>query len=237
MLATLSMTCLRFALGALLLSGCGLISSDVTNFDLTLKPKSFTVDTGSWQVDQTKADAFLSTPCQMTPTNVCTTAAMTACAMGCTGVCGSASTCELELNVGVYKMVDLGMEQPELNTINGEPIIKVTLDSLQYEVTANTLNVATPPLTVYVAPMSVMDPKDPQAKPVATVDSVPAGMTVALADMTYDDQGKQNLIDTMGSYKNPFNVIIGATLTVKAGDMVPTGKLDATVHIKAHASL
>jgi hypothetical protein len=231
------MTCLRFALGALVLSGCGLISSDVTNFDLTLKPKSFTVDTGSWQVDQAAADTFLSQPCQMTPMNVCTSAATNACAMGCTGVCGSESMCELQLNIAVYKMVDLGMEQPELNTLDNEPIIKVTLDSLQYEVTSNTLNVDTPPLTVYVAPMSVMDPKDPQAKPVATVDPVPAGMTVPLQDMTYDAAGKQNLIDTMGNYKNPFNVIVGATLTLKAGDTVPTGKLDATVHIKAHASL
>ena len=29
------------------LGGCGLISSDVTNFDLTLKPKQFTVDASS----------------------------------------------------------------------------------------------------------------------------------------------------------------------------------------------
>ncbi len=231
------MTSLRLAVGALVLSGCGLISSDVTNFDLTLKPKQFTVDTSSWSVSQMAADAFLNTSCQMTSQNVCTSAAATACAMGCTGVCGSTSKCELELNVAVYKMVDLGMEQPELNTINNEPIIKVTIDSLQYEVTANTLNVATPPLTVYVAPISVMDPKDPQAKPVATVDPIPAGMTVALKDMTYTADGKQNLVTTMGNYKNPFNVIVGATLTLKAGDMVPTGKLDATVHIKAHATL
>ena len=39
---------LRLSLvAALALSGCGLISSDVTNFDLTLKPKSFTLDTAS----------------------------------------------------------------------------------------------------------------------------------------------------------------------------------------------
>ena len=220
-----------------MLSGCGLISSDVTNFDLTLKPKAFTVDTSSWQVSQQAADTFLNTSCQMTTQNVCTTAAMTACAMNCTGVCGTSSKCELNLDVAVYKMIDLGMEQPELNTINNEPVIKVTIDSLQYEITSNTLNVATPPMTVYVAPMSVMDPKDPQAKTVATVDPVPAGMVVPLTDMTYTADGKQNLVTTMGSYKNPFNVIVGATMTLKMGDMVPTGKLDAVVHIKAHASL
>ena len=231
------MNSLRLALGALALSGCGLISSDVTNFDLTLKPKQFTVDTSSWQVSQQAADTFLNTPCQMTTQNVCTTAAMSACAMGCTGVCGSSSKCELELNVAVHQLVDLGMEQPELNTINNEPVIKVTIDSLQYEVTSNTLNVDTPPFELYVAPMTIMDPKDPAALPVGTVDPIPAGMTVALKDMTYTTDGKKNLVTTMGSYKNPFNVIVGATLTLKAGDMVPTGKLDATVHIKAHASL
>src|SRR4051812_1744180 len=180
------MTSLRLSLlGALVLSGCGLISSDVTNFDLTLKPKSFTLDTGSWQVTQQNADTFLSTPCQMTQQNVCTSAATMACAMGCTGRCGASGTCELDLDVGVYKMIDLGMEQPELNTINNEPVIKVTIDSLQYEVTSNTLNVATPPMTLYVAPMSIMDPKDPMAKAVGTVDAVPAMTTVALRDMTY----------------------------------------------------
>jgi len=231
------MTSLRLSLIAVALSGCGLISSDVTNFDLTLKPKSFTLDSGSWQVSQSNADTFLSTPCQMTPQNVCTSAATMACAMGCTGRCGSAGTCELDLDVGVYKMIDLGMEQPELNTINNEPIIKVTIDSLQYEVTSNTLNVATPPMTLYVAPMSIMDPKDPMAKAVGTVDPVPAMTTVALRDMTYSPDGKQALVDIMGSYKNPFNVIVGATLTLKHGDMVPTGKLDAQVDIKAHAAL
>jgi hypothetical protein len=231
------MTSLRLSIFAVALSGCGLISSDVTNFDLTLKPKSFTLDTASWQVTQSQADTFLSTPCQMTQQNVCTSAATMACAMGCTGRCGSAGTCELDLDVGVYKMIDLGMEQPELNTINNEPIIKVTIDSLQYEVTSNTLNVATPPMTLYVAPMSIMDPNDPMAKAVGTVDPVPAMTTVALRDMTYTADGKQNLVTIMGSYKNPFNVIVGATLTLKHGDMVPSGKLDAQVDIKAHAAL
>ena len=50
-----------------------------------------------------------------------------------------------------------------------------------YEVTSNTLNVETPPMTVYVAPMSVMDPEDPMAKLIGTIDAVPAGTTVDAA--------------------------------------------------------
>jgi len=52
---------------ALGMSGCGLIDSDVTNFDLTLPAKSFTIDATSWQVDQTAATALLSTNCSAAP--------------------------------------------------------------------------------------------------------------------------------------------------------------------------
>jgi hypothetical protein len=41
----------------------------------------------------------------------------------------------------------------------------------------------------------------------------------------------------MGTYKNPFNIIVGSQIVVGSGDMVPTGRLDALVTIKAHAGL
>jgi hypothetical protein len=65
---------------------------------------------------------------------------MAACTMGCAGMCAM-QKCELLLEVAVHQGVDLVMEKPELKTINDEPVIKVTIDSVQYEVTANTLNV------------------------------------------------------------------------------------------------
>ena len=76
-----------------------------------------------------------------------------------------------------------------------------------------------------------MDPKDPMAKRGRHGRRrCPRCTTVALTrHRRTTPDGKQNLVDTMGTYKNPFNVIVGATLTLEAGDMVPTGKLDATV--------
>jgi hypothetical protein len=230
------MTYLRLCL-VLAVSGCGLISSDVTDFDLTLPEKSFSVDASGWQVNQTAADAFLNMSCSQTPQNVCTSAAMSACPMNCSARCGSAAKCELGFDVGVYQMIDLVMEKPELKSINDEPIIKVAIDSVSYRVSANTLNVATPQMNVYVAPMSVMDPDDPMAKQIGTIPAIPAGTTVASADLAFTPDGRQNLIDTMSTYKNPFNVIVGAKLWMMAGDPVPTGKLDAVVLIKAHAGL
>lgn len=237
------MTYLRlFALA--LVSSCGLIDSDVTNFDLTLPDKAFSVDASGWDVDQMAADTFLNMSCTGSQ-SICSSAATQACPMNCSGSCSaSTSKCELVLNVSAYKSIDLVMEKPELNQINDQPVIKVQIDSLRYAVNANTLNVATPELGVYVAPVTVMDPKDPMAKKIGIIASVPAGATVASRDMVYTTDGKQILIDTMSTYKNPFNVIVGTgggaddpKLVVKAGDPVPVGKLDAVIQIKAHAGL
>jgi len=238
------MTYLRLCLLAAVVSSCGLIDSDVTEFDLTLPDKEFSVDASGWNVNQMAADTFLNMSCSGSP-NICSSAAAQACPMNCTGICGpTTSKCELQLNISAYSGIDLVTEKPELKSINDQPVIKVTVDSVRYAVSSNSLNVDTPEMYVYVAPITVMDPKDPMAKKIGVIASVPAGATVAARDMTYTPEGKQLLVDTMSTYKNPFNVIVGTgggpddpKLVIKAGQMVPTGKLDAVIKITAHAGL
>ena len=221
-----------------LLAGCGLVSSDVTNFDLTLPDKTFTVDTSSWQVDDQAAMTFLQTSCASAPA-VCSSAAEMACAMNCSGECNAnTQTCDLTLEVALHQPVNLVEERPELKSINDEPVIKVTIDSVTYEVTQNSLNVATPPMQLYVAPISVMDPNDPQAKEIGTIEAAAPGfVTDGPQDIAFTATGKAELIDMMSTYQTPFNVLVGSTLVVTAGQPVPTGKLAAVVHIKAHAGL
>lgn len=218
------------------LAGCGLISSDVTNFDLTLPDKKFTVDTGSWQVDQNAANLYLMTSCSSS--QVCNSAVTQACKMGCAGTCSAQNKCDLTLQVSLFQPVDLLTEKPELKSINDQPVIKVAIDSVTYEVTFNNLNVDTPEFTVYIAPSTVMNPMDPMAKAIGTIPKVLAGTTTtAPQDMVYTSTGKADLIAIMSTYKTPFNVMVGAALTVSAGQMVPMGKIDSVVHIKAHAGL
>jgi hypothetical protein len=230
-------------LGLSLAAGCGLISSDVTDFDLTLTPKKFTIDASGWQVDTANMSLFnngklAAVPCSSMPT-VCSSAVAQACSTDCSGSCNTASnSCELSLDVSRPLKVDLLSEQPQLKTINDQPVIKVTIDSVTYEVTANSLNVDTPLISVYVAPISALKPTDPQAKLVGTIPAIPK-MTTTSGPQTLmlTSAGKANLVNIMSTFKTPFNVLVGSSLLVTAGQSLPTGKLDAVVHITAHAGL
>jgi len=233
------MTDLRMRLGALavaLCAGCGLISSDVTNFNLDLPDKKFSIDTMSWNVDQQMADAVLNTPCSSS--SQCMAAAEAACAMDCSGTCNMNSRCTINLDVGLHTSVNLLMEKPELQQINDKAVIEVEIDDVLYVVEQNTLNVPTPEIGVYVAPMSVMDPTDPLAKQIGTIPPVDAGVTTTSPQkMMFTADGRANLTAVMGNFKTPFNVIVGSTLSMTAGQPIPMGRLDAVIRIKAHAGI
>src|SRR5512139_2687592 len=173
------MTDLRMRMGALLVaalvSGCGLISSDVTNFNLDLPDKKFSIDTMSWMVDPQMAMAALDVPCSAP--SQCMAAAEAACAMDCSGTCNAAMRCEINMDVGLHTPINLLTEKPELQQINDKSFLEVEIDDVTYLVEVNTLNVATPEIGVHVAPMSVMDPKDPMAKKIGIIPPVPPGMT------------------------------------------------------------
>jgi hypothetical protein len=233
------MTDLRMRLGALivaLVSGCGLISSDVTNFNLDLPDKKFSIDTMSWNVDQQRAGLVLDTMCSSS--SQCMAAAEAACAMDCSGTCNAQSRCAINLDVGLHTSINLLTEKPELQQINDKAVIEVEIDDLLYLVEQNTLNVATPEIAIYVAPMSVMDPMDPMAKKIGTIPPVTPGMTTPSAQkMTFTADGRANLTAAMGNFKTPFNVIVGSTLTMTSGMPIPSGRLDALLRIRAHAGI
>jgi hypothetical protein len=242
---TITCLCLRgqgaglaAAVVSLALTGCGLISSDVTNFDLTLPEKKFTIDASGWDVKQADANTYLAMDCSTRPA-VCSTAVQLACEMGCSGACNS-RTCDLSLDVSLLQPVDLLAEKPELKSINDEPVVKVTIDSVTYEVTSNTLNVDTPEVTLYVAPISTVtaDRSDPQVKAIGTIAPVPAGwVTEHVEQLKFTPTGKAELVKIMSTFKTPFNVLVGSSIVVTNGQMIPTGKLEAVVRIKGHAGL
>lgn len=222
------------ALAGSALAGCGLIADDIDDFDLSLEEKTFTVDTADWGL--TDADAYLSTDCSAAP-SVCATAAQAACTEGnCFGSCNATTqTCDLRVIVSLWEMVILTEEQPELQTIDDQPLVGVTIDSIEYAVSENSMNVATPPFTLYVAPSTIMSPGDPEAEPVGDIPSVTPGTLLPFTDVEITAAGRASLVDYMTSFTTPFNIIVGADITMTAGQPVPSGRLTAQVKVAAHA--
>ena len=218
------------------LVGCGLVDPNITNFDLALPNKTFTIDSANWGL--MNADQLTSQTCTVSP-DPCAAAAEQACAMGaCIAQCNATSlTCDLTLFVSLFTPVDLLVEKPELATIQDEPVIDVTIDAITYRVMENTLNVATPEMKVYAAPMTVTRAGDPLAREIGTVPAIPAGMTMGETDVVLSPTGKATLAEFMGDFKTPFNIIVGSNLLVQQGDPVPAGKLVVNVGVKAHAGV
>jgi len=231
------------AVGLSLAAGCGLISSDVTNFDLMLPDKKFTIDASGWVVDTTDKNLFdngqlKAMQCNSAPPMLCSSAVHQVCSSDCSGTCDPvANSCELSLDVSRPLKVDLLTEQPDLKTINDQPVIKVSIDSVTYAVMSNSLNVDTPEIGVYVAPISALKPNDPQAKLIGTIPAVPAMTTSDFQALMFTPTGKAALVDIMSTFKTPFNVLVASSLVVRAGQMLPTGKLEAVVRIRGHAGL
>jgi hypothetical protein len=82
-----------------------------------------------------------------------------------------------------------------------------------------------------------MDPASPQAEAIGTIAPIPAGQTIEEMDVMLLPEGKDRLRDYMKEYGTPFNVIVGATVVLEAGDPIPTGRLVSVIRVEAHASL
>jgi hypothetical protein len=223
-------------LAGTLSTGCGLVDPDITNFDLQLQDKMFTVDTQQWELQG--VDQLTSLDCSAAPGS-CAVAADQACTEGqCFGRCSTETqTCELQVIVTLWQMVDTDAENPELEAVADQPVVDVTIDSIAYEVITNTLNVETPTFTIYAAPSTIMSPGDPEARAVGTIAPVQPATLVPETDVVITEDGRDVLADFMGDYMNPFNIIVGAEVIVGMGDAVPSGELSAVVRVRAHAGL
>lgn len=229
----------RAALAALIAApavSCGLVDPNITEFDLTLPSKQFTVDAEQWSdVDPATVTMI---PCGANP-QLCADAAAEGCPDGeCSAVCDSGtSTCDLTLYVALYQGVDLYNEKPELQTIEGQPLLDVTIDAISFEVSDNSMNIDTPEMIVYAAPSTVMTPDPERARRIGTVPPVPAGQERSLTPIQFDPMGRDNLAMFMADFKTPFNIIVGSSILVEQGSTVPAGSMTVRVVVEAHAGL
>lgn len=216
-------------------AGCGLIDSDITNFELLFPDKEFTVDTAQWELSDDAT--FPEIPCDTQP-GVCSTGIAAACGNEalCFGSCDGVN-CKATVLVALFQPVNLYDERPELKTIDEQPLVSVTVDRVAYDVTENTLSMDSPELTLYVGPATAMTPGDPLARPVGTVAPIPAGTQPTEEEVNMTPEGRDDLREFMKDYMTEFNIIVGAQVEIEAGDPMPSGRLTAKVYGNAHAGL
>ncbi len=214
-------------------ASCGLIDADVTTFDLSMPERTFTVDTDQWALSA-PGGVFPDIPCQF-DANACTIAEDEYCGTDRCRVECVAQSCELTVRVSLQSRVELYNERPELQSIDDQPLVEVSIENVHYTVTENTLNFDTPAFTLYLAPQNVMSAPASEADEVGHVPSIPRSRQQARSDVEMSPEGKDALSRYMRDYRTPFNLILSTEVTLRGGDPLPMGRISADVGVDASA--
>ncbi len=215
------------------LAGC-VIDSKVDEVNLDLLERRVIVDTADWEL--TDEGTMPSVECAARP-DLCVEHVEMWCGADeiCDATCAQ-ETCEVNVLVALWNTIDLTVEQAAaLAQLEGRPLQTVTIDEVAFTVSENTLNVDSPALTVSVAPTGVMSVGGGGAEAVGIIPSLPPGETITLESIELTPRGQMVLANRMREYQTPFNLVVGSTILLRAGDPVPSGRLVADLKVSAHA--
>jgi len=238
---------LAFAALALVLPGCGLIDSSGIHYDYQFDPHDFVLnlgDNGAQMVPSVQCSTQPSDSCAQVPPPTVMNANTTL-------ACDSSSTCSARLELRKALPIDLRNAMTPLpSEAVSIGINLVDLRKIDYWVVppgagAMELNVATPPIDLYVAPMPAKDEHDPQATLLGTVGTLPAGSTACsdpadpqppadpkskgfiVCEVPLNGPGKDALGGFVKNFRNaPFQIIAHTVITVAGGTPLPSGSLD-----------
>jgi hypothetical protein len=215
------------------LAGC-VIDSKIDEVDLDLPERRVIVDTADWEL--TDEGTLPSVACTAKP-DLCADHIEMWC--GAEEICDAEcrqETCEVNVLVALWNTIDLTVEQATLAQLEGRPLQSVTIDEVVFTVSENTLNVDSPALTVSVAPTGVMSVGAGGAQAVGIIPSLTPGSTIEDESVELTASGRMVLANRMRDYQTPFNLVVGATVLLRAGDPVPSGRLVANLRVSAHAN-
>jgi hypothetical protein len=214
---------------ALLLGGCGLISSDITKVTFDLPDQTYSFDTSKW-VNLPPAAAgqtFPSIQCSA-DSDCCTLGQAVQINCSTTPLVCASNACNADLPESQYTAVNLAMQVPALATFPGHSLVNVSVASVTYKVTSNTLNVDVPAIQVYLAPDGVTDPHADGAVLFGTLPVIPAGSTPtgAMTKAPGADAAFQMFTKNVST---TFNIIAATTVVIAPGTPVPHGAITVTV--------
>ncbi len=217
------------------LAGCGAISNLGTiTFDLPAQTFSFDTSSSMWKAPPA---SFPSVSCGTTGQAVadCCNPPAPAPKPDCTATplaCEN-SVCVLEFPINVSQTINLKMQVPALSSLSGQTLAKISISQVTYTI-ASTMNVALPPMDVFIAPANVTSASDPAAQKFGSIPATPANMTTS-GNMTLDPNGGAVFSQYASAFSTPFNFIAHATMIVAPGTPIPSGGVTATVTGKVSA--
>jgi hypothetical protein len=210
---------LPLAVAAAYVAGCGLISSDITRLTFDLPNKTYVFSTASAQLPATgtlpQVACTTDADCCALPGINCATTQL-----ACTG-----GQCAIEQPVTVSQTMNLGQEVSQLH--GAQSLADIFISEITYTV-ASTLNTALPPITLYLAPNGVVDPKDPSAKKFGTVPATAAGAN-ASGTVALESDSQQTFSSYAEHLDTPFNFIATTTVVVAGGAPIPNGQVTVSV--------
>ena len=217
--------------------GCGLVSRDVTgvSFDLPAKSYSFDTNDSMWKLP---VGSFPSVPCgsgQLIADCCHPPAPVPTPDCGVTPLFCENALCTLKFPVTVVQTVNLKDEVPQLQNVDKQYLINVSISQIRYSV-SNSLNVDLPPVELYIAPADVTSLADSRAQKFGTVPVLQA-MTSG-DDMVDLEPGSDVVFANYAhEFGTPFNFIAAATVVVASGSPIPHGKVVITITAQVTASL
>ncbi len=140
---------------------------------------------------------------------------------------GPPSVCALKFSYEVAQVIDLAKEVPDLKQVKGMVLSEILLKQIDVTITS-TLNLATPPIDLYVAPAGVTTASNPNVRKIGTIPAKPPNF-VGTEIVTIGADAQQAFSGYARDFQTPFNILISTTVLVKGGTATPSGKLDFVV--------
>jgi hypothetical protein len=200
--------------GAVLLGalGCGLISSDITKITFELPSKHYVFTTQGLTVPP---GANMRLTCG---------------AGGLVPTCPAPSVCEagvctVHYPISVVQKMDLKKDAAQIAQYSS--LANITIDRVGYDV-VSTANVEIPEMSIYLAPLGVTSPSDPQAVKFGTVATIPAGATTS-GEVVKEPDADATFAIFAQDLTMPFNFIAATSVTWVSGSPVPSGMVDITI--------
>lgn len=225
---------------AVTVAGCGLVNSNSLSYEYAFDAQQFMQKLGDEKpptptVPMMNCDPTTSPdPCLALQSQLPSSAARLTCDV-------ATRSCVAFVEVRLPYPVDLSQQNLPAPVVQ-YGIDKVTIEKVAYWVMTNTVNVAIPPIDLFVASSAAKDERDPSAKQIGSVAMLPARSAAcadsadsksdpmangaAVCDIKLSDAGQAAMATFIKDYKTPFQLIAHTKLVARAGDPLPVGTID-----------